>query len=130
MAQLQNLVLKDRKAATRTFVPRDIRNGVGEVVETTGVPVGESRYSISLRKTPTGRYKATIKFVNPIVQDVTVNGVTKPEVVRTAFATLDFDFAPTSTTLERDNFVGMLESSLAKTATLVDKTLINLEGVY
>lgn len=132
MAQLQNLVLKDRKAtpSDHTFVPRDIRDNVGEVVESTGVPVGESRFTISLRKTSNGRYKSTLKLVVPVVQNQTVNGIVTPVVVRTSYVTVDFDYDARSTTDERNNFVGMIADALKADKVLVHDTIVNLQGVY
>jgi hypothetical protein len=132
MPQLQNLVLTDRESTPvdHTFVPRDIRDGVGEVVESSGVPVGENRYTISLRKTPNSRYKSTIKMVIPVVQNQVESGITTPVVVRTAYATVEFDFDSKSTTQERNNVVGMLASSLGASKVLVNDTVVNLQGVY
>lgn len=133
MPQLQNLVLKDREATpvAHTFIPRDItREGVGTVVESSGVPVGESRTSISLRKTGNGRYKSTLKIAVPVVQNQTINGVVSPIVVRTAYATVEFDFDPTSTTQERNNLEGMVADALAADKPLVFQTVVGLQGVY
>lgn len=130
MAQLQNLILKDESGAASTFVPRDIRQGVGTVVNTTGVPIGESRFSISLRQTANGRYKCTIKFAEPVVSEATVNGVSRPEVQHIMNASLEFDFARNSTTEERAAFVARLASSLDKDQALVYGSTVNLEGVY
>lgn len=132
MAKLQTLVLKDRQTAPadHTFLPRDIRGSVGEVVESSGVPIGESRFSISLRKTPNGRYKSTLKLVVPVVQNETVSGIVRPVVVRTSYATIDFDFDSSSTTEERNDFVGMLQSALSADKVLVNDTIVNLQGVY
>lgn len=130
MAQLQNLVLKDESAASKTFVPRDIRNGVGTVVNTTGTPIGESKYSLSLRATNTGRYKAQIKFAMPIVEEAVVNGVTKQEIQHTMYANLEFDFSKFSTAAQRASFAQMLADSLKSTQTLVKGSVVDLEGVY
>lgn len=131
MAQLQNLVLKDRAATPKdhTFVPRNIVGGVGEVVETTGVPVGESRYTIGLRQV-NQRYKTTIKMVVPVVVNQTINGVTTPVVARTAYVDVKFDFDATSTEEERNNVVGMFQSSLAADKALVNDSVVKLQGVF
>jgi len=132
MPQLQNLVLKDRATTPvdHTFTPRDIVGGVGTVIETSGVPVGNSTLSISLRQTAGGRYKSTIKLSQPIVQNETVNGIVQPKVVRVSRVTAEFDFDPTSTTEERNNFVGMFQSAFDSAKELVNDTVVNLEGVY
>lgn len=132
MPQLQNLVLTDRQTTpvAHTFTPRDIVNGVGTVIESTGVPVGDNRVSVSISKTSTGRYKSVLKGVFPVVQNQTINGITSPVVVRTAYAEVHFTFDEQSTTAERNNVVGMIADALGTAKTLVHKTIVDLEGVY
>lgn len=131
MPQLQNLVLTDRKATpvAHTFTPFDIKNGVGTVVEQTGVPVGNNRFTVSLRRTG-NRYKAQLQLVMPVTQNETINGITTPKVVRTAYADLSFTFDATSSDQERKDLVGMLQSSLDAAKVLVNDTVVNLQGVY
>lgn len=132
MPQLQNLVLTDRATTpvNHTFTPRDIVDGVGTVVESSGVPVGDKRFTASLRQTSEGRYKAAFKGTFPIVQDQTINGVTAPVVVRTAYADITFSFDAKSTEQERKDVVGMVESALGSAKTLVNDTVVKLQGVY
>lgn len=132
MPQLQNLVLTDRAATpiNHTFIPRDIVNGLGTVVESSGVPLGENRVQLALNKTSTGRYKATVKYAFPIVQNQTINGVTTPIVVRTGYADLTFTFDATSSEQERKDIVGMVMSSLDASKTLVNDTVVKLQGVH
>jgi hypothetical protein len=132
MPQLQNLVLTDRESTPvdHTFKPRDISQGVGSVVESTGTPIGDNRFTVALNKTSTGRYKATLKGVFPVVQDQTINGVTSPVVVRTSYADISFTFDERSTTEERNNVVGMIQSALSTNNSLVNDTIVDLEGIY
>lgn len=133
MPQLQNVVLKDRKSTPvdHTFTPRDIRDGVGTVIETSGVPVGNSRLSVSLVQTASsGRYKATVKLAVPVVATEVVNGVSSPVVQRTAYADLVFTFEATSSEAERNDIVGMLADALAPAKTLVNDAVVKLQGVY
>lgn len=132
MPQLQNLVLTDRAGTpvNHTFTPRDVVDNVGTVVESSGVPVGENTFSVSLRQTQTGRHKATLQLVLPIVQTETINGIGNPKVVRVARASVTFDFASSSTEQERKDCVGMLESALASSKVLVNDTVVKLQGVY
>lgn len=133
MPALQSLVLTDRTPVTpvnHTFTPSDLSNGVGTVVESTGVKVGESKFSVSSRKTASGRYRAALKLEIPKVENAVIDGVTVPQVTRIAYVNVDFSFAGDSTTQERDNMVGMLASSLVKAKVLVDSTVVNLEGVW
>lgn len=133
MPQLQNLVLTDRASTpvAHTFTPRDIVGNVATVVESSGVPLGDKRVSLSLnRVNGSGRYKAVIKGTFPVVQDQTVNGVTSPVVVRTAYAEVDFTFDQSSTEQERKDVVGQIYSALAPAATLVNDMVTKLQGVY
>lgn len=132
MPQLQSLVLTDRTPTTavdHTFAPRDIKSGVGAVVESSGVPIGDNRFTISLRQI-NNRYKAQMQLAVPVVQTQTINGVSTPVVVRTAYADLTFTFDSTSTEQERNDIVGMLASSLGTSKTLVNDTVVKLQGVY
>lgn len=132
MPSMQNLVLKDRATTPvdHTFVPANLAGGVGRLVESSGVKVGDSSFSISSRKTPNGRYKATLKLEIPKTEVAVVNGVNVDTVTRVAYATAEFSFDAKSTTAERNNLVGMFADSLAKTKTIVDKTVVDLEGVW
>lgn len=132
MPQLQNLVVTDRAATpvNHTYVPRDIVSGVGTVVESTGVPIGENRLSIALGRTAQGRQKPVLKGVFPIVQTQTINGIATPVVVRTAYAEVTFSFDSTSTEQERKDVVGMIASALDASKTLVNDTVVKLQGVY
>lgn len=131
MPQLQNLVLTDRAATpvAHTYTPKDIVGNIATVVETSGVPIGNNTYSISLRQTD-GRSKATIKAAFPIVQTETINGVSQPKVVRVARVSMEFDFANTSSEAERNNVVGMIADSLSTNKTLVNDVLVKLQNVY
>lgn len=132
MPSLQNTVLTDRATTpiNHTFVPRDIVNNVGTVVNSTGVPLADKRLTISLNRTAQGNYKARIQFAVPLVENSVVNGVTIPVVTRTAYADLLFTFQSTSTEQERKDVVGMLQSALAPAQVLVNDTVVKLQGVY
>lgn len=131
MPQLQSLVLTDRKATpvAHTFTPVDIQQNVGTVSERTGSPIADPIYSISNRKSG-DNFKVTAKLAVPIVQTETINGVSRPIVVRTAYVQTTFTFSKDSTEEERDDVVGMLASSFDTSKTLVNDTLVKLEGVY
>lgn len=132
MPQLQSIVLTDRTPTTPvnlTFVPRDITNGVGMVVNAAGVPIGEKKLSVSLKRVGS-RYKSELRLVLPVVVNETINGVTRPVVVRTAFVTVQATFDETSTKQERDDAIGMIASALGTGKVLVNDTVVNLENVY
>jgi hypothetical protein len=132
MPQLQNLVLTDRTPVTpvdHTFVPQDIAAGVGTVVNSTGVPVGEERVSISSKKSGS-KYVGELRLAIPVVQTEEINGVERPVVVRTAYAVLKTTFDEQSTEQERTDIIGMMSSALATSKTLVHDSLVKLQGVY
>lgn len=131
MPQLQTLRLADRqvKPVVHIFQPENINQNVGSVVENKDVPIGNPRYSVSLRQTAKA-YKGTLKFAVPVVANQTINGVVTPVVVRTSYVNCEFEFDKTSNEQERDDVVGMFQSSLAPGAVLVNDLLVKLQGVY
>jgi hypothetical protein len=131
MPQLQQLVLTDRAATpvAHTFTPVDIQQNVGTVSERTGSPVADPIYSISNRRSG-DNFKVTIKMSVPVVQNETINGITRPIVVRSAYVQATFTFSKDSTEEERDNVVGMFADSFGTGKALVNDTLVKLEGVY
>lgn len=132
MPQLQNLVLTDRTPVTpvdHTFTPRDITAGVGAVVENSGVPVGESRVTVSQKKTGT-KHAGEIRLSIPVVQTEDINGIERPVVVRTAYVTVKTSFDQDSTEQERTDAIGMMASALGTGKTLVHDALVKLQGVY
>lgn len=131
MPQLANLILTDRAATpvNRTFIPRDVVSGVGAVVESSGVPIGNNTFTIGVTKTPAGRYKVTVRLAVPVVVTETINGVARPAVVRTSYADLTFTFDATSSEQERKDVVGMLASSL-DVSKWTNDVLTKLQAVY
>lgn len=133
MPQLTNLVLTDRKATpvAHTFTPRSLEGNVGMVAESTGVPIGDPRVTVSLGKpTAQGRYKPQIRFTFPVTQTQTINGISTPVIVRTSYAELSFNFDSTSSEAERNDIVGMVQSALDASKVLVNDTVVKLQGVY
>lgn len=132
MPQLTSLVLTDRAATpvAHTFTPRNIQDGVGAVVESTGVPIGDKRVTVSLNRTANNRYKPTVKFTFPVLATETINGVSRPTVIRTAYAELSLSFDASSTEQERKDVVGQVQSALDASKVLINDVLVKLEGVY
>lgn len=133
MPQLQPVVLTDRKATpvSHNFIPRGIDNGgTASVVESSGVPIGDSILTITPTLTRTGRTKVAINLRVPIVATETVNGISSPKVVRSSNVNMAFYFDATSSTAERNDVVGMIASALGTSKTLINDTLVNLESVY
>lgn len=98
MPLLQTTVLADRETTpvNHTFVPRDVKDGRGVVVNSTGVPIGDERLTVAMKEA-TSRYNGEVKLVLPVVQNETINGVVRPTVVRTAYVTMNFSFDKSST---------------------------------
>lgn len=132
MPQLANIVLKDGAAtpANHTFTPQNIVDGVGVLVETTGVPLADKRLTISCKKTAAGNYKARLQLTNPVVEISVVNGVNVPVITRTAYADVTFNFASTSSEQERKDAISMVADALASSQTLVRDTVQKLQGIY
>lgn len=132
MPQLQSVILTDRTTPTPvnlTFVPREIADGVGVVINAGGTPIGEKRCTVSMKKT-NNRYKGEVRLTLPVVATETINGVSEPKVVRTAFAALSVSFDEKSTEQERNDAIGLMASALATGKVLVNDALVKLEGVY
>lgn len=132
MPQLAALVIKDAATtpADHTFNPRGIEGGVATLVESSGVPIGESRISFSQTRNGSGRIRAAVKLAIPVVQDATVGGITKPTVVRTSYADVTFNFDSSSSTQERKDLVKFVNDMLSSTKTMVQGYLVDLEGLY
>jgi len=128
MAQLAPVILKDYADVNRTFKPRDITNGVATLVESTGVPIGDNRLTATQSRTANGRQKTAFKLTMPVVQDQTVNGVTRPTLVRTAYAELSVTTDASATTNERFTMQKLLYTLLA--STFGAGMLIDLEYPY
>lgn len=128
------LVLMDRATpqVEHTFNPRDLVGGVATFTESVdGVPLADRRVTASLNRTAGGRVKANLKFAIPVVQDVVVGGVTKPTIVRTAYADIMFNFDQSSNTRERDDLAGFVHDALKWTDNPVLMGLIvDLEGIW
>lgn len=131
MPAITNLILTDRATTpvNHTFVPEGIPNGVATLVESDGVKVGDKKFTIAKRKNA-NRRKVHLRMVVPVVATETINGISEPKVVRTAYANIDFNFDVRSTRQERDDLVGMLYTALADGAAMVDKAVVDLEDVY
>jgi hypothetical protein len=133
MPALQSVVLTDRTPVTPvniTFVPRGKDpKGVGEVVASLGTPIGEKRCTVSMTKRGT-RFVGQVRLVLPVVVTETINGVSSPVVVRTAYANLEVSFDEKSTEQERTDAVGLMSSALGTGKVLINDALVKLEEVY
>lgn len=132
MAARGNLVINDRAATpvAHTYTPDgDDANGVHVYSEKTSVPVGNPRYTASLR-TSNGKFRPTVKLSIPVVQTQIINGVSSPIVVRTAYAEVNFTFDGLSSEQERADCVGLLVNSLAASQTQVNDMIVKLSDIW
>lgn len=132
MSARGNLVINDRAATpvAHTYTPDgDDANGVHLYSEKTTVPAGNPRFSIRLKR-GTGKYTATAKLAIPVTQTQTINGVSAPVVVRTAYADVTFTFADMSSEQERADCVGLLVNSLAASQTQVNDLIVKLSDIW
>lgn len=132
MAARANLVVKDRASTPvdHTFTPDgDDANGVHVFSEKTGVPAGNARYTAQIRYSR-GKYRPTLRLAVPVVQTQTINGISNPVVVRTAFIDVSMTFDSTSTTQERADAIGMIYNSMAATQTMINDMIVNLSDIY
>lgn len=132
MSARGNLVINDRATTpvAHTYSPDgDDTNGVHLFSEKVSVPLGNPRYSIALRKS-NGKIKPSIKLAIPIVQTQTINGVSTPVVVRTAYADCTFTFDGLSSEQERADCVGLLANSLAASQTQINDLIVKVSDIY
>lgn len=132
MPQLNPLVLKDQASpqVSHTFNPRDVTAGIATLAESAGVPLGESRITFATNRATSGRVRVTIKLSVPVVQDATVNGVTRPTVVRTSYVDMTFNFDGSSSLKERQDIIGFICSLTGKDQAMVQGVLADLQGLY
>jgi hypothetical protein len=126
------IVLTDGAAVDHTFTPegRDA-NGVTNFKKTTGVPLGDEKLSINQSKTAQGRRKVSIRMQLPILADAAgEDGVTRPTIVRTAFADVTLSFDATSSITERKNLRYMIADLFGAGQTLSEAVIDNLEALY
>jgi len=132
MPQLASITISD--AATtpvaHTYTPRDIVGGIATLSESTGVPIGDNRITMSLTRTSSGRVKPSIRLNLPVTATQTVNGVATPTVVRTAYVELNFSFENTSTTQERKDAMELARQLLFSTQSIPVGLIRDLQTVY
>lgn len=135
MAQLQTLVITDRTTPTAvnyTLLPVNEEGGVGTVAVTdaSGAQITETRFSIARRVLNGKRARSTLKLYQPIIATEVVNGVSMPKIVDECFFDGTITFGPTVTEVQRNNFMGLLESLFKSTKPLVHDTVVKGSNVY
>jgi hypothetical protein len=131
MPAMTSVVLTDGEATDHTFVPRGFdANNVATLVKSSGVPIANERLTISRPRTQQGREKAVFRMTIPVVQNATVDGITQPRVVRTAYADVTFSFEETSTATERENVRKMVVDLLGDGQAFASALIDDLEILY
>lgn len=131
MSQFQPIVLKDSALNSHSFKPRDITGNVSTFVESTGVPIGERRISVSITRNNSNRVKVLVKGAFPVLGTSVVNGVARDAVVRTNYFEMSFNWDTSSTAEERDEIRTLAKNFLDGSVNpIADGTVVNLEGIY
>nr|UUW21296.1 MAG: coat protein [Guiyang fiers-like virus 4] len=114
-----------------TFKPRDITGGVATSVQSSGIPLGDRRISMSTNRASNGKTKLVIKFAFPTLEDITANGVTRKTVSRTNYAEMSFNFDGNSTADERYRMIAALHAWLQEAENpMLMGYVRDLEGIY
>lgn len=132
MSARTNLVINDRAATpvAHTYTPDGSdANGVHSFSEKTSVPAGNPRFTASLARS-NGKYRPKLRLSIPVVQTQTINGISNPVVVRTAYVEVAFTFDEKSTDQERKDCVGLIANSLAASQTMINDLVVNLSDIY
>lgn len=132
MSARTTLVINDRASTpiAHTFTPDgEDANKVHVFSEKTGVPASNPRFTVQLRRS-NKKFRPTLRFQIPVVQTQTINGVSNPVTVRTAYAEISFTFDEMSTDQERKDCVAMAYGALAASQTMINNLLIVPEDIY
>jgi hypothetical protein len=96
-----------------SFVPRNIQGDIATFVEAGTTSLEDKKLTVGVSRTADkGRSKTTIRLAWPIVQTQTVNGVSSPTLVRTAYAEFTMSSDSASTVQERKNALTVLKNVL------------------
>lgn len=132
MPALQTVTVNDRSTPTpvaHVFTPRDVSKGTGLVVRGNGVPVGEERLTVAMRKAA-AKFRGKVTLTVPVVVTQTIDGVSSPVVARSTFISMEVTFDERSTPQERTDAIGIFANALAPSVPLVHGAIVGLEGVY
>jgi hypothetical protein len=112
MANFADLTLVGPGAVNWVFKPRSNIGGEATYVKSTGVPLADQVLKIKPSRTTSGRVRVDYSLSIPVVQDMTVNGVTKPTIVRTAYFRGTFTADSGSSTTERLEMIELAGSAM------------------
>lgn len=131
MPTFATITVNDREdtPVAHSFTPTVIENGVGVFHERDGVPIGDSKLTLSARKTGS-KYKARMVLALPVMVTETINSVDQYKVSRTAYADVSFTFDESSSEQERENAIGLVANALDAAQSTVIGVLQDLEGLH
>lgn len=130
MPEFQPMVLTDRAdtPVDHNFQPASLRP-VPTLETEQGVVSERSSFSV-LSRDSNGRMRTELKLVVPIVAVETINGIDYPRVVRESFVNCKFNFDVNSSEQERNDVVGLIQSSLLESNVLVHGVVVGAKAVY
>lgn len=132
MAQAATITVNDRKATpvAHNYAPRGTEPGMAMFIEPGTVPLGDNTLTVRWRKGENGRYYMRLVLSCPVVASEVVGGATRYTTERVALVDATFRFDATSTEAERADVVGMFANALAASQTVVNSTIVKLEGIW
>lgn len=136
MPQRGNITVNDRASTpvAHVFTPDgEDKNNVHLFSEKSGVPLSNSRLSVSITRTgngQAGKVKPTIRLAVPVTQTQTINGISQPVIVRTAYVELSATFDGLSTEQERKDAIGMMANAMAASQTILNPVLTQTEDLW
>lgn len=136
MPQRGTITINDRESTpvAHAFTPDgEDKNNVHIFTEKTGVPLSNPRLTVSVSRTgngQAGKYKPTLRLQVPITQTQTINGVSQPVIVRTAYVELSATFDGLSTEQERKNAIGLMANAMAASQSILNPVLTQLEDLW
>lgn len=131
MPQMKTITLTKRTDGSNvSFAPNAVDKGVTSFVSSSGVPIGDARITSSITANQNGRRRVTLKLTVPVVQDQIVNGVSRPTVVRVAYADVTLNFDGTSNEDERRNVAGYLEQMFSGSQETLSPVITKLENLF
>lgn len=130
MPQKAPIALNDG-TADHTFNPQGpTPSGAQVFTESTGVPLADKRLVVTHSSTAGGKRKVALKLTFPVVQNATVDGITQPRLIRSAYCDVLFTFDASSLTTERNDMRLMLVDLLGDGQTFAGKIIDDLEAIF
>jgi hypothetical protein len=131
MPQIASVTINDGATTpvAHTYVPKGVQAGVGTVEERAAVTAGNAVLTFSHNRSA-NRLRARIRGRWPVVQTETINGVSRPVVVRESACDLSFSFDAGSTLQERKDCLALIRNFLAESQPMAYKTIVECEEAW